>query len=258
MRIGGRFTRGALGVLALFALTCAVAQVANIAPQLGIGRVLNVLVLHPRQALGTRPFQLLTAPLLQLSFLQLLFTGLLMYSVGSAVEQMLGTRRFLRLCVQASLLGALTAAGLGRLLDLAGGGLIDGNAPVLLEGSPVFMALLGAFAVLFGEHQATLFGMGRPLSVRMLSGFFIVLGIVIALLAGRPLEAAASLAAVLVGLRAGGVPLRLALRDLLGRARRRRAEAERRRFTVLSGGLPPRKARNPDDPENPRDRRWVN
>ena len=32
MRIGGRFTRGALGVLALFALTCAVASFAAFGP----------------------------------------------------------------------------------------------------------------------------------------------------------------------------------------------------------------------------------
>lgn len=245
IRLGGRFTLGTKILMGLFAGTFVLGNVPAIQRFL-----LQWLVLRPAQALGPRPWQLLSGPLLIFDFLQLLFTGLLLYFIGSAVEQILGTRRFLRLCAVASLGAALCAAALGRVWPGRGQEL------VLFEATPVFMALLGAQAGLLGDHQATLFGMGKPLSVRTLSAFFIILGLVLYLVNRHYLMAAGSLTAALIGLRVGQGRL-----DPLGRLRRmldahraRRAEAQRRRFTILSGGLPPR----PPRPQRPEDRRWLN
>lgn len=242
VRLGGRLTRGVQVVLGVYAAAFVLSTIP------AVGRFMaDHLALRPAQALGPQPWQLFTAPLLLFSFIQLLFTGLLLYFVGSAVEQILGTRRFLRLCVSASLAASLCAAALGRVWPRHGLELIT------FEAAPVFMALLGAQIGLFGEQQALLFGMGKPVSVRALSIFFMGLALFAYLWNGHYLLTAAALCAVAVGLRAGHVSL-----DPVGRARRlwrtlrkKRAEAQRRRFTVLSGGLPPQ-------PQKPHERRWVN
>lgn len=242
VRIGGRFTPGTQALLGWLVLSLAVTSLWPAARHFALSH----LVLRPAEALGPRPYQLVTGPLLQFDLLSLIFTAVLLYSIGSAVEQLWGTRRYLLLVAKASLAASLTAAVAGRLLGLAWPQLLA--APVAFESAPLFMASLACFGVLLGEQQTTLFGVGQAFSVRFLSLFFLVLALVMDLLGRRYLELLAAVAAALVGYLSAAGP------DPFSRLRRRltRAPKPRPPFTVLEGG------RAPKDPRVPQNRRWVN
>ena len=73
------------------------------------------LLLIPSLALGKQPWRLLTAPLVVLSPFALVFLGLLLWSIGSAVEQRIGPRRIVGWSVAVLLLTSLVVALLGRV-----------------------------------------------------------------------------------------------------------------------------------------------
>lgn len=247
IRLGAQWTPGVKALCALFGLSF----LASLLP--GAEKLLfGQLVLVPSQAIGPKPWQLVTGPLLMLGanplqgLLQLVFLGFLLYSVGSAVEARLGTARFLRLSAAASVLAALAAALIGRPFE----GLRD--TPVLLSAEPVFLFVLGAFAQLYGAERMTFWGVGQPVSGRVLSYFFIGLALVMHLIRGSWLDLAAAIVATAVGLAVGpgglgGLWLRL--RKGVKEWQLRRA---RRRYKVIDGGLRPPGARRPSND------RWVN
>ena len=72
IRLGGKFTPGVIAILVLYAVT----YILLLLP--GVGNFLaQTMLLRPAQALGTRPYQLLTAPLFMTSILALGFVALL-------------------------------------------------------------------------------------------------------------------------------------------------------------------------------------
>jgi membrane associated rhomboid family serine protease len=187
IRLGGRFTPGVMWILGLYVVTFVLLQLP------GVGDFLAAhLLLQPAQALGVRPYQLLSGPLFMTSFFSLLFLGILLWSVGSAVEDRLGTRRFLVWAGLGSLASAIAAAGIGRLLP---GG--QSLLVVALDGSAVFQLVLVAFAHFYGDVRVTMWGVGQPISGRALSYFFVGLGLAADLLAQRWPHLAAAAAAVL-------------------------------------------------------------
>jgi membrane associated rhomboid family serine protease len=250
IRIGSQFTPGVKVVLGIFCATWVLALL----PEPVAGFVRSQLVLVPSQALGPKPWQLLTGPLLiiganpLLGLINLLFLGLLLYSLGSAVEGRLGKGPFLRLLLLASVLSALLGAAVGRLLPSAR------EVPILLSGEPVFLAVLACFARLMGHHRMTLWGVGQPVSGRAIAYFFIGLVLCTHLLRGLMPDLVAAITATGVGLSQSGQgrlrPI-LTLRKWIKEWQIRRA---RRRYKVLDGGLlspRPRRTVNGED-------RWVN
>src|SRR4051812_44678221 len=110
-RIGSRFTPGVIAVLVVFSIT----YLLGLVPRLG-ELITDHLLLRPGQALGWRAYQILVAPLVMTSLIPLLFVALLLWSLGSAVEQQAGTRRFLGWLAGGSLAAALAATLFGALL----------------------------------------------------------------------------------------------------------------------------------------------
>jgi membrane associated rhomboid family serine protease len=211
IRLGGRFTPGVLVLLLLYAVTYVLLQLPGVGEFIG-----DQLMLRPALALGTRPYQLLTAPLLMTGLFALIFLGLLLWSVGSAVEQKLGTRRFLLWAGLCSLASALAAAAVGRLVPG------QGLAVVALDGSAVFQLVLMAFAHFYGDMPVTMWGIGQPVSGRGLSYFFVGLGLCTDLFGQRWPHLAGATAAVLCALLLGrgGSGLLTYFRRLWRRSRR--------------------------------------
>ena len=90
VRLGSQLTPGCLTVFGVLALSF----VLSIVP--GVGDfVRSQLLLVPSQAIGRQPWRLLTAPFFVLSPFALLFLGLLLWSIGSAIEQRIGRRRII-------------------------------------------------------------------------------------------------------------------------------------------------------------------
>lgn len=241
IRLGGKFTPGVIFILALYGVSYVLLQLP------GVGSFLaETLLLWPAQALGTRPYQLLTAPLFMTSILALGFLALLLWSVGSAVEQKLGTRRFLMWAGLTSLVSTIAAAAAGRLLP----GL--SHQLVVLDGTALFPLVLLAFAQFYGEVQVSVWGVGQPVSGRGLSYFFVGLGLCTDVFGQRWPQLAAAVAAVLCTLLLGhgGAGLLMSLRR---RLRRRRST---RGLEVLDGGRFGAPARGPGATGGPQ--RWVN
>jgi membrane associated rhomboid family serine protease len=249
VRLGSQFTPAVKLLLALYGGTF----LLSILPGPISVFIRTQLVLTPSQALGPRPWQLLTAPLILYSpdplsgLLQLFFFGLLLYSIGSAVERRLGTLPLLRVLAAAGVVAALSAAVFGRVLP----GYKD--LPVFLDSEPVFVVILCAFARLYGDLQVRMWGLSQPVSGRAVSYFFLgVIGVVHLLQLRFPaFFAAAAAAGVGLSIGPGGrlSPI-LSLRKRIKEWQLRRA---RRRYKVMDGGLSGTR-----QPKRPGDRQWLN
>lgn len=189
VRFGGKFTRGALLLLGLYTASYVLLQLPGVGPFMT-----DYLLLRPTLALGPRPYQLLTAPLIATDLFSLLFLGLLLWSVGSAVEQRLGMRRFLLWAGLCSLASAVAAAAVGRLIPSQSGVVVP------LGPSALFPLVLIGFAQLYGDAQVTMWGIGKPVSGRTVSYFFVGLGLCADLFALRWPHLFGGLAAVLCAL----------------------------------------------------------
>lgn len=240
IRLGGKFTPGVIFILALYAVTYVLLQLPEVGSFLA-----QTILLRPTQALGTRPYQLLTAPLFMTSILALGFVALLLWSVGSAVEQKLGTRRFLLWAGLTSLVSTIAAAAVGRLIG-------GPSQVVLLDGTALFPLVLLAFAQFYGDVRVTLWGVGQEVSGRGLSYFFVGLGLCTHLFGQQWAQLAAAVAAVLCTLLLGhgGGGLWAALRR---RLRRQRSTGG---LQILDGGRLGTPARGPGSQGGPQ--RWVN
>ncbi|HPH28792.1 MAG TPA: hypothetical protein PLA87_18210 [Pseudomonadota bacterium] len=242
-QLGGHFAPGGLLVLAIFATTYVALQIP------GIGEfVVNHLMLRPTQALGVKPYQLLTAPLLMSSFLGLLFVGMLLWSIGSTLEHSLGTRRFLVWLAVASVCASAAAALCGRLLPAWAG------VAIPLDAGAVFVVLLVAFAQQFGHLQVTMWGIGEPMSAKKVSYFFVALGLFSDVLRLQWPHLAAGLGALLCVVvlgRGGGSSLQ-------GWWRKQKSKKQRAHgFGVIDGGR--RGFRDTGDTGNQGNKdRWLN
>jgi membrane associated rhomboid family serine protease len=242
VRIGARFTPGVVVLLVLFTASFLLTQV-------GVVRafVVRHLVVIPVEALGRAPYQLLTGPLFVFSFLQLLFLGILLWSIGSAVEQRLGARRFVLYSLLSSVAAALGIAATGRLHALINPASLAGELPIAIEAGPVFMMVLVAFSSLYGSLPVRMWGIGQPISGRALAYFFIGLGLLADLLRMQIEQLVGSLVAI--GVSAwlcrghGGPSLLSDLGGFFRRLGRRLSLAIRRRraggIEVLDGGRAP-------------------
>ena len=243
-RLGSRFSPGGIALLVLFAAT----YLLSLVPPVGRW-LLSYLVLRPADALGWRPYQLVAGPALMTSIFALLFVGLLLWSIGSAVEQRSGTRRFLLWSASASVVSALAAALAGRFWPAMA------YQPVVFDGQPIFMVVLMSFALFYGSMPVRMWGIGEPVSGRGLSYFFVGLGLFADVLRGQWLELVAQAAAVgwmVLVLRDGGISPWQALR------RRFRKRSSRGGLEVLSGGRAGRPyAGEPAKPAK-KEPRWVN
>jgi hypothetical protein len=230
MRIGSRFSKGVVILLLLFGIT----YILSLIP-LTAYFIDHNLLLRPIDALSRRPYQLVSGPAIMSSFFGLLFVGILLWSLGSAIEERVGTRRFLYWMGGASLAAAVMAAIVGRLWHAMA------FQPVVFDGQPVFLAALVAFAQLYGSLQVRMWGIGEPVSGRGLSYFFIGLAFVAAAFRAQWIELASELAAVsfmLVLLRRpwNGQGLSRGKLGAFFRGLSRKAQGKRRPFEVLDGG----------------------
>lgn len=227
VRLGSQFTPGVRVVLILFAAT----YVAGLIPPLD-ALISYHLILLPMAAIGREPYQLITAPLIMNSLIALLFVGLLLWQIGSAIEERIGTRKFLLWLASASFVSTLTSALVGRLWSA------QGSIAMSIDGHPLFPVILLAFAHYYGSTQARMWGIGEPVSGRGLAYFFVGIGLVASLLAGRYLTLFGQLAAI-------GWTLVL-LREPWRRLRR----PPKRSLGVMDGGQPWR--------ASPSEKRWLN
>lgn len=254
VRIGARFTPGVVALLVMFVAGFLLTQ-ATVTRAF----IVHHLVVVPVEALGRAPYQLLTGPLFVFSFLQLLFLGILLWSIGSAVEQRLGARRFIVYSLVASIADALAIAATARLHLLIDPRTLVAESPVAIEAGPVFLLVLVAFGSLYGSLPVRLWGVGQPIQGRWLAYFFIALALVSDLFRWQPEQLVGSLVAIGVSAwlcRGHGGPSLLS--DLWGglrRTGRRLSLAVRRRragnIGVLDGG------RAPSSRSGGRDR-WLN
>jgi membrane associated rhomboid family serine protease len=238
IRLGGKFTPAVVFLLGLYTVTYLLSKLPRVGEFIS-----EQLLLRPAQALGPRPYQLLSAPLLMTSFLSLVFLGFLLWSVGSAVEQKLGPRRLLLWAGLCSLAAGIAAAGMGRLLP--GYGFL----PVVLDGSALFQLVLVAFARYYGDIRMSLWEVTPPVSGRAISYFWVAIWLFMDLWARRWLDLTAATTAVLCALLLchGGSRLWTPLRRL---GRRRKLPSG---FGVIDGG---RAGSGPRGPKSPQ--RWVN
>lgn len=175
VRLGSTFLPGCVTVFAVFAI----GFVLSLLPVVG-DFVHRQLLLVPGLAIGWQPWRLLTAPLVVLSPFSLLFLGLLLWSIGSAIEQRIGRRRFIGWSGVVLLASSLAVGLFGRLHGLFSSGATV--LPVPLEGGPIFSMVLLAFAQLYGGLQVQMWGVPQLTSGRTLAWFFIGVGLVANLL----------------------------------------------------------------------------
>lgn len=241
-RLGSRFSPAGIAILVLFGLT----YVLSLVPQIGQW-LLAYLVLRPADALGFRPYQLVAGPALMTSIFALIFVGLLLWSIGSAVEQRSGTRRFLVWSASASVFSALMAALAGRFWPAMM------HQPVIFDGQPIFMVVLMAFAHFYGSMPVRMWGIGEPVSGRGLSYFFVGIGLFADVLRGQWLELVAQAAAV------GWMLLVLhswsSASPWQALRRRFRKRSSRGGLEVLRGGLSGRPGSGDSGKKEPR---WLN
>ena len=178
VRLGSTFLPGCVTVFAVFALTF----VLSLLPVVG-DFVHSSLLLVPARAIGPQPWRLVTAPFVVLSPFSLLFLGLLLWSIGSAIEQRIGRRRFVGWSAAVLLSSSVIVGLLGRLHGLANSG--TAQLPVLLEGGPIFSMVLLAFAQLYGGLQVQMWGVPQLTSGRTLAWFFLGIGLCANLLRGE-------------------------------------------------------------------------
>lgn len=239
IKLGSTFLPGCVTVFAVFA----VGFVLSVLPTVG-DFVRSQLLLVPGLALGRQPWRLLSAPLFVLSPFSLLFLGLLLWSIGSAIEQRIGHRRFVGWSAGVLVVSSIAAALLGRLHGVFSSGALI--LPVLMEGGPVFSMVLLAFAQLYSGLQVKMWGVPQLTSAKTLAWFFIGIGLFANLLRaewellGANLVTLAMTFALLTDHGA---------QSLWRQLRRRLRPDKSRKFQVLSGGR-----RDGDDSSH----KWLN
>ncbi len=231
-----RITRGALVILGLQIGVSLVWLMANKELK---AQMAEYLVASPSQVFEHgRVWTLVTSPLLQIDFLSLLFTGLLMWMLVPILERFWGTSRFYRFVVITSVLG--TAAGC--LLGYA----IGSDAPIYGL-TPFTYAATVAFGVIYARQPVQFFGV-LPLSGRQFMYGIIGFVALFVVLQQLWVQGAAFAAAML------GAAVMTSKRWSPGLAWKRwRIARARARLSVIEGGAP----KPPPKPKRS-DERFIN
>ena len=149
-----RITRGALIVLGLQLALSLIWLMGDKRVRVDIA---EWVVASPSQVFEHyRVWTLITSPLLEVNFLSLLLTGLMMWMLVPSLERFWGTPRFLRFVAITSIAG--TVAGC-----LAGWG--TGNDVAISGFAPMIIGAVVAFGVIYARQPVQFFGV-LPLSGR--------------------------------------------------------------------------------------------
>jgi membrane associated rhomboid family serine protease len=231
-----RITRGALILLGLQVGLSLVWLMSN---QSARDTIRDWVVATPRSVFHEYKFgTLVTSPLLEPSFISLLFTGLMLWMLMPTLERFWGTARFIRFAAITSVLGTLAGCAAGLLLD-------GPHLDVAIFGySPMIYAGVVAFGVIYARQPVQFFGV-LPLSGRQF--MYGILGFValFVVLQGLWSQGAAYVAAML----AAAVMTSKRWSPSLAWKRWRIARA-RRRLSVIEGGVKPKPKRD--------EQRWLN
>lgn len=233
VRLGSQLTPGCMTVFGVLLLSF----VLSIVPVVG-DFVRSQLLLVPSLALGRQPWRLVTAPFFVLSPFALLFLGLLLWSLGSAIEQRIGRRRIIVWSAVVLVCSSVVVALFGRLHALFAPA--TGLLPIPIEAAPLFAMVLLSFAQLYGGIQVRMWGVDQQTSGRTLAWFFIGIGLVADVFRGEWELLFANLATLLVTFallsdHGGQSPWRL-LRRGLSSLRARFGKASGPKLEVLDGG----------------------
>jgi membrane associated rhomboid family serine protease len=231
-----RITRGALLVLGLQVGLSLIWLMGNRDARSGIE---DWLVASPHNVFEEyRVWTLVTSPLVEMNFLSLLLTGLMMWMIVPTLERFWGTPRFLRFVAITSVVG--TAAGC--LVGLAtGANLIQVNGL-----GPMIIAAVVAFGIIYARQPVQFFGV-LPLSGREFMWGLLAVFTLAVVLQGRWETGAAQGAAALTT----AIMTSKRWSPALAWKRWRIARA-RARLAVIEGGASPK-------PPKPRDeQRFIN
>jgi membrane associated rhomboid family serine protease len=161
-----RITRGALIVLGLEVGLSLVWLLADVSARASMGRYL---VASPSQIFENyRIWTLFTSPLLEIDFLALLLTALMLWMFVPTLERFWGTTRFFRFVAITSVVGTLAGCAVGYA---------TGNDVPIIGLSPFTYAAVVAFGIIYARQPVQFFGV-LPLTGRqMMLGFigFLVL-----------------------------------------------------------------------------------
>jgi membrane associated rhomboid family serine protease len=229
-----RITRGALIVLAIHLGVSLIWLMGDKDVRFNIA---EWVVASPTQVFEHyRVWTLITSPLLEVNFLSLLLTGLMMWMLVPTLERFWGTPRFLRFVAITSVVGTTAGCLVGWLIgsDVA----MTGFAPMII-GSVV------AFGVIYARQPVQFFGV-LPLSGReFMFGMLAVFALSVILQqhweTGAAQAAAALAAAIMTSKRwSPGLALK-----------RWRIARARARLSVIEGGVKPAKPKTDEQ-------RWLN
>jgi membrane associated rhomboid family serine protease len=263
-------------VLVLVGLFFGLALIDFVSQPLGL--VLRaVLLLEPAQAIGhLHVWQFVTYAFFNEGIVNTAFSLLMLWFVGSMLEDARGSRWFLELFYTSVIGGALVASVLAALPLLTGGhvSFLGMRPEVAAAGvSPALFGVLVAFALLFGDVEFLLFFV-----LRMKAKYMVILGALIyvaTLLRGR--DTFSALLALCCGL-AGLLYVKLAHRKGMSavaseryygvrndyyRWKRRRAARKfevymRKQDRVVKFDDDGRYIAPEDERKNPNDRKWMN
>lgn len=178
--------------------------------------------LLPGQALGPRPWQLLTSTLIRTHFGTVIGDGFAVWIFATAVEMRTGARRMLLIAAAGQILGALVTAGVGRL----------GNPALIFEGSnQASLALAMAFGVLYGHTPLRLFGLAQMKSATL--AWLVVGASLLVSLLNRDWPGFAGDA---MGALTGWAMVSGVHTQITARWQRFYAQRRKRRYQVISGG----------------------
>jgi membrane associated rhomboid family serine protease len=217
-----RITRGALIILGLQLGLSLIWLMGNRDVRFNIS---EWVVASPSQVFEHyRVWTLITSPLLEVNFLSLLLTGLMMWMLIPTLERFWGTPRFLRFVAITSVAGTAAGVVVGQLL---------GSDVAITGFSPMIIGSVVAFGVIYARQPVQFFGV-LPLSGReFMFGMLAVFALSVILQGhwepGASQAAAAIAAAIMTSKR---------LSPGLAWRRWRIARA-RARLSVIEGGVKP-------------------
>ncbi len=232
-----RITRGALIVLGLEVGLSLVWLLASKDARLSMA---EWLVASPSQVFERgRVWTLVTSPLLEVDFLALLLTSLMLWMFVPTLERFWGTNRFYRFVAITSIAGTLGGCAMGY---------VTGVDESILGLSPFTYASVVAFGIIYARQPVQFFGV-LPLTGRQLMYGFIGFLVLFIGLQGLWAKGAAFAAAMLAA------AIMTSKRWSPGLAWKRwKIARARAKLSVIEGGM---KARPPAKPSKP-DERFIN
>jgi membrane associated rhomboid family serine protease len=222
--IGARPTPGATGLLVTLVASFLVLVFVREETTLWVRKYL---ALHPLEALGPRPWQLVTSWLVQDRLGTVIGDAFGVWIFGTAMEQQMGRRRMLTLFGVAQLCGALVIAAAGRLLHTQ----VPGMDAAVTGCGPAVVALIMAFGMTYGDMPLLLFGIAE-MRARTLAWLSIGIGLAVAVLNLAWLTILGDLA----GIGVGWLFMTQGLTRLEQAYQRWRLKRLKRRYRVIPGG----------------------